>query len=105
MLPHSDFFSYLTIYGYAASIIQGLLKRHEFLACDWSIFSYLKPFIPKLDLSCSDIKDPLIQLCKNYQLACMVESQTFKKLSVSVQRQPYMTNMEPVNPKSFAHES
>ena len=58
---------------FGAFTIHGVLKFHEFLASDW-----LKPFIPKLDALCGDMKGPWIQLYKNYQLACMVESRTFK---------------------------
>ena len=63
---------------FGAFIIDGVLKLHEYLARDWSIFSCLKPLIPKLDALSGDMKGPFIQLYKNYQLACMVESRTFK---------------------------
>ena len=34
--------------------IYGVLKLHEFLAYDWSIYSCLKPLVTKLEILCSD---------------------------------------------------
>ena len=39
--------------------IYGVLKLHEFLAYDWSIYSCLKPLVTKLEILCGDMTVPL----------------------------------------------
>ena len=39
--------------------VYGVLKLHEFLAYDWSMFSCLKPLVTKLEVLCADMTGPL----------------------------------------------
>ena len=42
--------------------IHGVLKLHEFLAYDWSMFSCLEPLVTKLEVLCADMTGPLPQI-------------------------------------------